>query len=404
MQQQQVVQSNAGHPGTIALAALTALGLGAAALLSALGEGGLSLFLAAVLLATGLAAGFWLKGLIGRHAERIAEAAQQAQTQQVSGREEYIRELERLFIELSPILQRHIESSRQLAESSIGNLSQRFSRLTTELQQVTGNSQSTLDQEGGMGELFSGSQQSLLQVKAALQTMLSREADMLNQVESLTSASVDLDNMAQGVQTVAEQINVLALNAAIEAARAGEHGRGFAVVAEEVRRLAASSAQTGQQIGEKIEEINAAIANTQAVVSSSKEFDDQVVEKTESTIHEVMSHLQQVVEQQHQNNDLLRASSLSINGEINEVLVELQFQDRMSQVLAHVQSTLEQVETALRDIHQNPVDDRRQSMLQVDKLLEKMLQEYSTEEEVSRHHGDSSNAGQQQTASELTFF
>ncbi len=355
------------------------------------------------MLAIGAAVGIWLERRIEAHVTVLREASEREISAVAANKDEYIHELERLIVELFPILAGHVESSRQLAETNITSLADRFSRLSAELQQVVETSGSDDIAEGGMGELFSNSQTALHQVIESLNVILTREAEMVVQVQSLSAAAAELDTMAQGVRSVAEQINVLALNAAIEAARAGEHGRGFAVVADEVRRLAASSAATGKLISEKVQDINVSMAQTMQVVETSKEFDDQVVEKSESTISDVLSSLQTAVEQQERNTELLRSSSTSINTEINEVLVELQFQDRMNQVLEHVNTSMQRVETTLRNIHADAGVDRHQDMLEVDGLLQRMLQEYSTEEEVARHRGEQVS-GSAEASEDLTFF
>ncbi len=377
-----------------------------AGIIGTLGSSGLSItgiVAGAVIAGIAGAAFWWLKNRWSETLEGLEAACREQAAAGVTQKEAYIQELERLGMELSPILSRHIESSRSLAETNITALSERFSSLAVHLQQVIESSRNSGMEHGGVGGLFQDSQSALRELVGSLETLLKREASMVRQVQSLSGYAGELESMAQGVRSVAEQINVLALNAAIEAARAGEQGRGFAVVADEVRKLAASSSHTGEKISAKVQEINEAMSQTLSLVESSAEFDDQLVENSESIIQGVLTRLQETMDMLRQEADSLRGTSEGISGEISEVLVALQFQDRLSQVLGHVANSLERVEGVLRDVHMNAGSDRHQDMLRVDELLRQMLQEYSTQEEVDRHQGKAS-AAQADTSSELTFF
>ena len=318
---------------------------------------------------------------------------------------EYIQELERIPLELFPIFSRNIESSRQLTEESITNLTARFSVLVEQLNQVVESSKHTEMADGSaINGVFARSQVELNEVVRSLAELLQRQGVLLGQVKGLSEYTVELEGMAQGVRSVAEQINVLALNAAIEAARAGQHGRGFAVVADEVRKLAASSANTGEQIGGKVKEITDSINRTLELAERAKGFDDELVEKSEHSITQVLNMLEQTVCALNTDAESLRTNSEMISHEISSLLVDLQFQDRMSQVLKHVLDSMERTEKSILETAKLQEDNLHANLLHIDALLEKMLQEYSTDEEVQHHKGNVNLAPADDAASDLTFF
>ena len=315
----------------------------------------------------------------------------------------YIHTLERLGAKLFPIFSHHIQFSRQLTEENINHLSETFSALVVELQQVITASHGEASDESRILAMFNESQTTLTEVITSFEAILRKVAVMAEQVNALAGFGTDMQTMAEGVRAVADQINLLALNAAIEAARAGEHGRGFSVVADEVRKLAASSSDTGSKISAKVEELGHSLASTLHIVEESMSNADDLVETSGKKVGEVLSRLQQTTEALSTDANRLRQLGDTISTRINESMVSLQFQDRTSQILGHVCEGLERLREQLH--HPGELSDaqREQKILEIDNMYAQMIASYSTAEEVDLHHNKAPKQARV-SSSDLTFF
>lgn len=86
------------------------------------------------------------------------------------------------------------------------------------------------------------------------------------QILELSQKNLQIGEIVQSVNAIAEQSNLLAVNASIEAAKAGEHGKGFSVVAGEVKALAGQSKEATNQIRAILSEIQKA-SNTAVMIT-----------------------------------------------------------------------------------------------------------------------------------------
>lgn len=311
--------------------------------------------------------------------------------------------LEQVCEEVLPLLAKQVETARSQSEEAITNLTGRFSGIVSNLEAAVTASHSATDGEGGGAvEVLHHSERELATVVKYLKSALVSRSEMLTAVRGLTSYNEELKSMAAGVAAIAAQTNLLALNAAIEAARAGEAGRGFAVVADEVRKLSSLSSETGKRMADKVEIINAAIESVSSAAESSAARDQESVSTSEQAIEGVLARFNSLASQLTQSADVLRAESAGIHSEIADALVALQFQDRVSQILVHVRSNLDELHQELERYQQARDSQGQAQPMDVAAWLAAMEKAYTTSEQRSIHQGGKASASAE--SADITFF
>lgn len=380
---------------------IAALGGGAVLLI-----GGISLQpagLALGLLVLGVLASFWstqqhrqqVATLNAVHHTATLTSQQNASQSQDSG-------LAAICLKTVPIWSKQIESSRKQTETAIVELSNRFYGISNPLQETANASQLAAgdlagNSADGAVQVLAQSDNELLQVIDSLKATQHSRDEMLIQVNNLTDYTGELRSMAAEVAAIAAQTNLLALNAAIEAARAGEAGRGFAVVADAVRTLSSQSSETGQRMSAKVDIINAAITQLVQAASSSAGHDSDSVSESENSIQRVLERFKSVTRRLSDSASLLQKESMGIRDEMTDVLVSLQFQDRVSQILSHVRTNMEALHQHLLDARQDP---QKLEHIDVKAWLANMELTYATDEQRQNHHGNTTAS----TSHEITFF
>ena len=383
--------------------AVSALG---SALLLALAGPQLQPMLAALcLLACGAGAGVWMAHRHGHLLEQtVSQAVDHAQRQfHLASAEMTAKGVQAVCLEAVPIWAKQVESSRSQTEQAIVALSNRFSGIYTKLEDAVRASQQAADDlagdtQGGALVVLAQSESELTQVIDSLKTTQLSRDQMLAQVRGLTDYTGQLRTMASEVAAIAAQTNLLALNAAIEAARAGEAGRGFAVVADAVRTLSSLSSETGQKMSATVDIINSAITRLVEVADNTAENDNQSVANSEANIRHVLDRFHGITQRLSSSTERLQQESSDIRDEISEVLVALQFQDRVSQILTHVRNNMDALHRHLQQCRNEPDQLAR---IDAQAWLAEMELTYATDEQRQIHHGRKSSSAREQ---EITFF
>jgi methyl-accepting chemotaxis protein len=99
--------------------------------------------------------------------------------------------------------------------------------------------------------------------------------------------------------------------------------------------------------------------------------------------------------------DVLKNENIGIQGEVEMALVQLQFQDRVSQIASHVRQSIDSLAPMLVWRHEAYQQSGTVPPLDLAALITDLEKSYATDEERNGQAGAQANAG---AAHEVTFF
>ncbi len=364
---------------------------------------------AALLLAGAVLSGLTLQR---RQQKALAQAAGAAQAAAHAAGQahlaDYLASLHEVCAGVLPRWQRHIDLSREQTETAVSGLTGEFAGICGRLDAAVAASRSTAGSlgAGGMMQTIDTAQDELLALVANLQKVLEAKGAMLAEIRTLAAFTEELKRMAGEVAHIAGQTNLLALNAAIEAARAGEEGRGFAVVADEVRKLSTQSGETGKRISEKVGTVAAAIGATLECADRLASEDDAVVAGAEEVIGRVLARFNASAGALGGAAARLEEESAGVRDQVSRVLVELQFQDRVSQILSLIGRDIGRLDERIGAAREGMAAGARPATIDAGDWLRQFEAGYTTLEQhdAPPAAGTRAAASPAATAGEITFF
>lgn len=231
-----------------------------------------------------------------------------------------------------PIWQNHVTSVKDKTETAVAQLIESFSSLVNQFDAAGFSAAGAggSEQHKSTMHLLELCRNDLKPLIEQLEKMLNNKSELLDAIGGLAASTADLKDMAHSVSSIAAQTNLLAINASIEAARAGIHGRGFAVVAGEVRRLSLISAETGNTITSRVTEITNVVKETLRAAQKANANDRAMLLKSGNVVRDVLGHVQDLGNAA----ETMRQQGEIIRNDVENLIVTLQYQDRVSQMLA----------------------------------------------------------------------
>jgi methyl-accepting chemotaxis protein len=325
---------------------------------------------------------------------RAAIAVLQQEDADASVNGAIVNDVSDLLQNVLPVWNTHVGSVKQKTEEAVSQLINSFSSMVNEFDQAGFGGVSNVDQSKASDAtitLLQLCKKELAPVITSLSKMIDSKDDLLHCIRDMAKSTADMNNMANEVRQIAAQTNLVALNAAIEAARVGPEGRGFAVVAEEVRRLSRSSAETGQHMTERVAQISEIMKQALIAADRATVNDKKVLEISGSVVSDVLSHVETMGDAATQ----MRHHGNVIRNDVENLLVTLQFQDRISQILDVVITDINKLQDTVSQIGQ-------QDLPRTEEWMEALQGTYTMTEELHSHGGKNGKVEIEST--EITFF
>ena len=240
-------------------------------------------------------------------------------------------ELRTLLVNVLPVWLQHVSSVKNQTEEAISNLAVSFSSINQQFEAAGfGPGGVAASEDPSRFSLLKLCERELQPVIATIMRIIESKKQLMNTVNDLAGATRDLVGMVTEVKLIAAHTNLLAINAAIEAAHAGDSGRGFAVIAKEIRSLSQNSAAAGTRISQRMDHVQKMMTSTIEQAELASASDREAIELSGRVIEDVLEHVRDLGNEA----EAMREKGNVIRADTENLLVNLQFQDRVSQIIS----------------------------------------------------------------------
>jgi len=245
------------------------------------------------------------------------------------------------------------QTSMQI-ETSVVGVCESFQGIAERARQTVARTSGFLGQDGdepadkrSFDGLIDSCSQTLVKILSATEEANEISRRAIDRIQQMDKASELVSRALLQFEEIARGNKILALNARIEAARAGEYGAGFGVVAVEVLSQTERSQKLTAQVSDLIANLRGLAGST---LDDLKQMNEQGHKRTEQSRLEVDGSLRDLQIAHGEMKEMLTGMTEEgalLATDIGAAVRGLQFQDRISQRIAHVVEDLDTIHVRL---------------------------------------------------------
>jgi methyl-accepting chemotaxis protein len=253
-----------------------------------------------------------------------------------------------------PILVRQLEAAREDMETHTEAVCRNFQGMAAQAVRSVREASRALD-SGTAGSnvtaVVQGCRETMLALLSRMERSESLSRAAITRMEQIESSVRDVTRTLDELDRSAFSNRLVAINAKVEAAHVGEAARGFEVVAEEISHQADESnrltCKVAGILGRLVDDARTAISELRSVTAADHEW----VEASRAEVQRMLGAVETADGELRCSLAAASAGSRQLATEIEQALVMLQFQDRVSQRINHVKDSLEEMQrSAVSDL------------------------------------------------------
>jgi methyl-accepting chemotaxis protein len=265
-------------------------------------------------------------------------------------------DLARYLPQLGKMSEQLKQTSKQIEDSVIG-VCESFQGIAVRARATVARASGFLGNEGqsssgkqsfeGLVEACSGTLVKIMNTTAEAGEISHRA---IERIQEMDKASQQISEALGQLDAIASGNRMLAFNARIEAAHAGSAGMGFAVVAVELAAQTVKSRTVTAQVGELALNLRALAESTLQDLRRMNQKDSERVEQCRREVDGALEDLQAAHSEMTEMLNGMTAEGVSLATDISSAVRGMQFQDRISQRIAHVVAELDTLSARLQHV------------------------------------------------------